>query len=86
MDAYHILVIVLSTVLALILAATLVAILIFIKIIKDIRHITQKASMASDSIEHAANLFKSTTSIAAVTKVVGNAMEMFAHKRSKKEK
>ena len=86
MDAYEILVIILSTVLALVLTTMLISGIVFIKIIKDIRHITQKASMASDSIEHAANLFKSTTSIAAVTKVVGNAIEMFTHKRSKKEK
>lgn len=85
MDAYHILVIVLASFLALTLIATTISAFIFVKIIKDIRHITQKASLAADNIEHAALFFKNTSSIAAVTRMVGNAVDMFKSKKSGKE-
>lgn len=86
MDSYDILVIILSVLLGILLFIAVIVGIFLVKIIKDIRHITQKAAIASDSIEHAAQLFKSTTSLAAITKVVGNAVDLFAHKRSKKEK
>jgi sensor histidine kinase YesM len=85
MDAYHILVIVLSSLLGLILLATAIISFIFIKIMKDVRHITEKASMAADNIEHAAMFFKKTSGAAAITKLVGNAVEMFRSKKSSKE-
>jgi predicted DNA-binding protein (UPF0278 family) len=86
MDAYHILVIILSSLLALILLATTIIAFIFIKVMKDIRHITEKASQAADNIEHAAMFFKKTSGAAAITKVIGNAVEMFRAKKSSKEK
>lgn len=77
MDAFEILVIVLSTLLAIILIIGIVAGILFVKIVKDIRNITEKASQAADNIEHAAELFRNTSSVAAITKVVSNAVRMF---------
>ena len=85
MDAFEILVIVLSVVFALMLVAMTISAFIFIKVLKDIRNITQKASQAADNIEHAAELFKNTSGAAAVVKMVGNAIENFRSKRTKKE-
>jgi hypothetical protein len=52
---------------------------------KDIRHITEKASLAADNIEHAAMFFKKTSGAAAITKLIGNAIEMFRDKKSKEK-
>jgi hypothetical protein len=81
MDAYHILVIVLSVLLGIILLIGVVVGVFMIKIIKDIRYIISKASQAADNIEHAANLFKNTSGIAAATKIIGNAVELFKKAR-----
>jgi LytS/YehU family sensor histidine kinase len=85
MDAYEILVLILSIVFAIMLIGATIATYIFVKILKDVRHITEKASMAADNIEQAAQFFKSTSSTAAVLKMVGNAIESFRTK-GKKEK
>jgi hypothetical protein len=60
--------------------------IIFIKIIKDIRHITQKAASAADNIEQAAQFFRNTSGATAVTKILSNAVDVFKKGRSKKEK
>lgn len=79
------LVIILSSLLALILLAGSISAFIFIKILKDIKNITEKASQAADNIEHAAELFKKTSGVAAVTKVLGNAISMFKERNSKEK-
>jgi len=85
MDAFEILVIILSSVFAIMLIAVTISVFIFIKVLKDIRHITEKASMAADNLEHAAEFFKKTTGASAVLKMLGNAVETFRSKKSKKE-
>ncbi len=77
MDAFEILVLVLSILLGIILIIGIIVGVIMIKIIRDIRRIVEKAADAADSIQHAAQLFKNTSGIAAVTKVIGNAVELF---------
>jgi hypothetical protein len=77
MDAFEILVVVLSLLLGLILVIGVIVGVLLIKITRDIRFIVHKASLAADNIQHAAALFKSTSSIAALGKVLGNAVEMF---------
>lgn len=86
MDAYHILVIVLASLLAVGLFLGVVCTAIFIKVLSDIRHITEKAASAADNIQHAAELFKNTTGVAAVTKVIGNAVQLFSKNRTKRER
>jgi hypothetical protein len=86
MDAYHTLVIVLSVILAIGLLLSAIAIGIFVKILRDIRHITEKAASAADNIENAAHIFRNTSGIAAVTKLIGNAVEMFGRSRRTKTK
>lgn len=85
MDAYEILVLILSIVLAIMLVGMTICTFIFVKILKDIRNITTKASEAADNIEQAAVLFKNTSGMAAIFKVVGNAVETFRASKSKRE-
>ena len=82
MDAFEILVIVLASILAVLLVAMTVAAVIFVKVIRDIRHITEKASMAADNIGHAAEFFKNTTGAAAVAKMISNAIDVIKSKKS----
>lgn len=84
MDAFEILVIVLSSILAIFLVGATIAIFIFVKILKDVKNITDKASQAADNIEQAAELFKKTSGVAAITKVVSNAISMFKHNSKEK--
>lgn len=77
MDAFEILVLVLSIVLGIFLIAATVCMIVFIKVVKDIRHITQKASLAADNIGQAAEFFKNTSGVSAMVKLVGNAVETF---------
>lgn len=81
MDAFEILVIILASVLGLVLLAVLIATVLFIKIIKDIRHITSKAALAADNIEHAAQFFKNTSGATAVAKMIANAVDTFRKKK-----
>jgi hypothetical protein len=85
MDAFEILVIILASVFALLLLAMTICGFIFIKILKDVKNITSKASLAADNIEHAAEMFRNTSGLASVVKIVGNAVESFRSK-SKKDK
>lgn len=85
MDAYEILVLILSIVFAIMLVASTICVIIFIKILKDVRNITHKASLAADNIEQAAEMFKNTSGAAAVLKVIGNAFDTFKSNKSKKE-
>lgn len=84
MDAFEILVLILSIMLAIVLLIGIIAGVFFVKIIKDIRHITEKAANAADNIEHAAELFKNTSSVAAITKMIGNAVGFFNKSNKKK--
>jgi hypothetical protein len=77
MDAFEILVVVLSSIFALLLVGLTIATFIVVKILKDVKNITDKASTAADNIEHAAMMFKNTSGVASVVKIVGNAVEAF---------
>lgn len=86
MDAFEILVIILASVFALMLVAATISAFIMIKILKDVRHIISMASSAADNIESAAQMFKNTSGITSVLKIVGNAVETFRSSKGKKGK
>ena len=83
MDAFEILVLVLSILLGMFLVVGIIVGVIVAKIVSDIRHITQKATIAADNIEHAAEFFKKTSSAAAITKMIGNAIDVFRKGKQK---
>jgi uncharacterized protein YoxC len=58
MDAYQILVVVLSVMLALLLVITTVFVVLLIKILKRIKRITDKADHVIDSVETAGDVIK----------------------------
>lgn len=86
MDAYGILVIILSTLLAIVLTMAVIAGMFIVKITKDVRHITAKAALAVDNIEEAALTLKNTSSVVAFIRMAANAVETVMQKNKKGEK
>lgn len=73
MDAFQILVIVLSSVLALCLLAGLIAGIFLILILKQVKHIAEKASEVADNVEVASEFFKNTSISSAAFRLFSNA-------------
>ena len=85
MDAYHVLVIILASVLALVLVVLLIAGIMMIFILKQLKHIAEKAASVADNVEVASEFFKNTSMTGAAVKLFSNATQLFRHhKRDKK--
>lgn len=85
MDAYQILVIILASVLALILVVVLIAGIFMVYILRQLRHIAEKAAAVADNVEVASAFFKNTSMTGAAVKLLSNATGLFrGHKRGKK--
>jgi len=82
--ASEILVIIVSVALAIFLTVLVVALLYTIKIMKQIKQITEHAENVAGSMESAAEAFKKTATPLAVLKLVGNIMEHAGRMRRKK--
>lgn len=89
MDAFEILVIILSTLLGLILLLGLVAVIYIVKIVKNIKRISDKAASLVESVSATAFMMKKAAQPAVVAKFVAeqisNAVSRH-HDKSKKEK
>lgn len=72
MDAFEILVIILSVFLALFLLLAIVVLIGIIKLVKQIRHITEKAEEVIDNVEQASELFKKSASTLTFANIVSN--------------
>lgn len=86
MDAFQILVIILSSILALCLIVALIAGIMLVAVLKQIKHIAEKAAAVADNVETASEFFKNTSISGAAFKFVSNAVDMFKHKNDKKGK
>jgi hypothetical protein len=85
MDAFEILVVVLSSVLALCLVLAVVALILFIMILKQLKKVSEKAVLVADNVEAASEFFKNTSMSGAAVKIMSNAFEFFKHKKSNKK-
>lgn len=87
MDAFQILVIVLSSVLALCLVVGLIAGIFIVLILKQVKHIAEKASEVADNVEIASEFFKNTSISGAAFKMFANAADFIKkHAPHKKDK
>ncbi len=84
MDAFEILVIVLSSVLALCLVTGLVAGIFLVIILKQVKHIAEKVSDVADNVEAASEFFKNTTISGAAFRLFANAAD-FVKKHTKEK-
>lgn len=85
MDAFEILVVVLSSILALCLITGLIAGIFLVLILKQVKHISEKVSEVADNVEVASEFFKNTTVSGAAFKLFANAAD-FVKKHTKNHK
>ena len=85
MDAFQILVIVLSSVLALCLVMGIIAGIFIVLILKQVKRIAEKASDVADNVEVASEFFKTTSVTSAAFRLLSNASD-FIKKRSHQKK
>lgn len=85
-ESFQALVVILSIMLAIFLTLGIFVLVYVLKVIKNIRHITEKAEQIADRAESMSAMFEKTAPTVAVGRLVGNLMEMFKSndKRGKK--
>lgn len=86
MDAFEILVIILSTFLAIFLILAIVVLIGLLKLVKQVRHITEKAEEVIDNVEQASELFKKSASTLTFTNIVSNIISKVSDLSNKKGK
>lgn len=83
MDAFEILVIVLSSILAVCLVLAVISGILVILILNQVKKVAQKASEVADNVEAASEFFKNTTTIGAILKILSNAGDFITRKKRK---
>lgn len=86
MDAFEILVIILSTFLAIFLILAITVLIGLLKLVKQVRHITEKAEDVIDNVEQASELFKKSASTLTFTNIVSNIVSKVSDLSNKKGK
>ena len=86
MDAFEILVVVLSSVLALCLVLAVVSLILFIMILKQLKKVAEKAVNVVENVETASEFFKNNSMSGAALKIVSNAFHFFKNRTDNKSK
>ncbi|HEX9679697.1 MAG TPA: hypothetical protein VGA08_03695 [Candidatus Saccharimonadales bacterium] len=86
MDAFEILVVILSIALAGFLLLGIIFMVYLIRISRRVHEISEKARAAADSVEAAARIFQKTAGPAVFSRIVANVVEGWQAKKGKKEK
>lgn len=86
MDAFEILVTILSITLAIFLIVATVFTVFLIRIARRVHEITEKARAAAGSVEAAARIFQKTAGPAVFSRIVANIVETWQAKKGNKEK
>lgn len=88
MDAFEILVIVLSVTLAVLLVISIVVVTAIYKLVQQVRHIVGKAEDVIDNVEQASELFKKSASTVTFTNILSNIVSKvtdFTNKKGKED-
>jgi hypothetical protein len=85
MDAFQILVIVLSITLGILLVATIILIIALTKLTNQVRQITAKAEEIVDNVETVSNFFKKTAGPVAISSLISNIVNTVT-KHNKKQR
>lgn len=86
MDAFEILVIILSITLAILLILCIVLVISGIKLVNKLRQISQKAEEVVNDVEAVSGFFRKTAGPVAVTSLLGNIVSKVADITNKKGK
>ncbi len=83
MDAYNILVIILSVTLAVLLVVAIVCIVALTKLINQVRAITTKAESVMEDVESVSDFFRKSAAPVAIGKLVSNIVSTISERRKK---
>lgn len=86
MDAFEILVIILSTVLAVLLVLCIILAISAIKLVNKLRAISQKAEEIVDNVEAVSGIFRKTAGPVAITSLLSNIVSKVTDMKGKKGK
>lgn len=86
MDAFEILVIILSITLAILLILSIVLVVFVIKLVKQLRQLTAKAEEVVDDVEAVSGFFRKSAAPVAITSMISNIVSKVTDYASKKDK
>lgn len=86
MDAFEILVVILSIVLAILLVASIVLVVGVTKLVNQIRELTKKAEEIVDDVEVVSGFFRKSAGPVAITGLISNILKTVKELKHKKEK
>lgn len=86
MDAFEILVIILSSILALCLVLAAIALTLFILILRQLKKVAETAGKVADNVESASEFFKNTSMSGAAVKLASNAFEFVRNRMGSEKK
>jgi sensor histidine kinase YesM len=84
-SAAETLLIIVSSVLSVFLVVLIIAGIYFIKLLKQIRRLSDRAENVAESVESAAGAFEKAASPLAVLKIIGNIVEQTSRIRKRKD-
>ncbi len=86
MDAFEILVIILSITLAVLLIASIFLVVVLVKLVNQLRIVSHKAEEIVDDVETVSGFFRKTAGPVAITSLISNIVSKVTEMKSKKEK
>ncbi len=86
MDAFEILVIILSITLAILLIASIFLVVVLVKLVNQLRIVSHKAEEIVDDVETVSGFFRKTAGPVAITSLISNIVSKVTEMKGKKEK
>ena len=86
MDAFEILVIILSITLAILLVASIFLVVVLVKLVNQLRIVSHKAEEIVDDVETVSGFFRKTAGPVAITSLISNIVSKVTEMKDKKEK
>jgi hypothetical protein len=86
MDAFEILVIILSITLAILLTASIFLVVVLVKLVNQLRIVSHKAEEIVDDVETVSGFFRKTAGPVAITSLISNIVSKVTEMKGKKEK
>lgn len=86
MDAFEILVVILSIALAILLTVSIFFVVVLVKLVNQIRAISKKAEEIMDDVEVVSGFFRRSAPKVAITSLISNIVAKVTEMKGKKEK
>lgn len=86
MDAFEILVVILSIALAILLIASITLVVVLVKLVNQLRVVSQKAEEIVNDVETVSGFFRKSAGPVAITSLISNIVSKVTEMKGKKEK